>query len=143
MKKIIKKYQIVYPILVLFYFNFYFLSPFIHEHPLELAGQVETENRLHSYLKSTINLNSNNTDYVSNAVTSHTHNYSFDKPIIIQSSQKFIPIFTYCFIWPRDKYYNELEVEINLKYIPKLLNQTLWEKYVHFASNNSPPVLTA
>ena len=139
MKKTIRKYKIVFPILVLSYLNFYFLSPFIHEHPLELAGQVETENTLHSHLKSINNLNSNGVDYLSNNVTSHTHDYSFDKPIIIQFSKQFTQFFVYSFICSNDEYYNALGMKFNLKHVPKINKQELWQKYVHFTTDNSPP----
>jgi len=142
MKKTMRKYKIVFPILVLTYLNFYFLSPFIHEHTLELAGQVETENTLHSHLMGINNLNSNNADYLSYAVTSHTHNYSFDIPIIIQSSQKFISIFSNSTICQKEKYQNEYESIIDIINITRSQNQISWERYVHFATNSSPPVLT-
>lgn len=143
MIKIISKHKIVFPILVLLYLNFYFLSPFIHEHPVEIEGQVETENTLHSHLTSN-NPNFNNSNiegYVNNVVTSHTHNYSFSKPIIIQHSQKFNNVFTYSISSKNDESYKELESKFDIVSKTRSQDKVLWERYVQFASNSSPPVV--
>ena len=139
MTKTIRKYKIVFPILVLFYLNFYFLSPFIHEHPVEMEGQVEMENIPHSHLSSIVSPNSNNAGYVSNAAASHTHNFAFSVPIIIQPSEKFDNLISSNTLCQNDDYSEELEIKFDIMISTGLHDQVLWEKYVHFATNNSPP----
>jgi hypothetical protein len=139
MIKTIKKLKIASTILVLFYLNFYFLSPFIHEHPIEIEGQVEMENVPHSHLVSIVNPISNESGYVTNVATSHSHNFAFDIPIIIKPAEKFNKIFSSHSVCLNDEYPKELESKFDILISVNLHQQVLWEKYVHFATNNSPP----
>ncbi len=140
MIKTINKLKIASPILVLFYLNFYFLSPFIHEHPIELEGQSEAKCVPHSHLESIVNPISNDAGYVTNAATSHTHNFALDIPIVIQPTKNNINIFSSYTICLNDEYSTDLEIKFNLLISTKLHDQVLWERYVQFATNNSPPL---
>jgi len=140
MIKTIKKHKLTSHILVLFYLNFYFLSPFIHEHPVEIEGQLETKNVSHSHLESIVNPISNDAGYVTNAATSHTHNFAFDIPIVIQPTKNNINIFSSYTICLNDEFSTDLGIKFNLLISTKLHNQVLWERYVQFATNNSPPL---
>ena len=139
MIKTIIKLKIASPILVLFYLNFFFLSPFIHEHPIEIEGQVEMENVPHSHLVSIANPIANESGYVTNIATSHTHNFAFDIPIIIQPTEKLNTLFLSHTVCLNDKYVKELESKFDMLISVNLHQQVLWDKYVHFATNNSPP----
>ncbi len=141
MIKTIKKLKIASPILVLFYLNFYFLSPFIHEHPIELEGQSDAKCVPHSHLESIVNPISNDAGFVSNAANSHTHNFAFDIPIIIKPTEKFNYIFSSHTVCLNDEYSKELEINLDIMVATKFQAQVLWEKYVQFATNNSPPIL--
>ncbi|MCK5455761.1 MAG: hypothetical protein KAI45_01465 [Melioribacteraceae bacterium] len=140
MIRTIKKYKLTSHILVLFYLNFYFLSPFIHEHPVEIEGQIESKNVPHSHLASIVNPISNDAGYVSSAATSHSHNFAFDIPIIIQPTQEFNNIFSSYIVFQNDEYTQDLEIKFNILISTKLHDQVLWERYVQFATNNSPPL---
>ncbi len=141
MTKTIEKYKRVFPILVLFYLNFYFLSPFIHEHPVEIEGQLETEKVFHSHLAIIAIPHSDDACDVTNEATSHTHTCSFSIPVIIQSSKKLKNSFSHSTLYQNYEYSKKIEDKFDILDITRFHNQALWEKYVHFATNNSPPTL--
>lgn len=141
MMKAIKKYSLVPPILVLFYLNFYFLSPFIHEHPIEIEGQAEMKNVPHSHLASIVIPNLND-GYVSRDANSHSHNFAFDIPIIIQPTEQFDNIISSYTLCQMDENSEELEIKFEIMIGTTHPHaQVLWERYVQFATNNSPPLL--
>lgn len=140
MIRTINKYKLTSNILVLFYLNFYFLSPFIHEHPVEIEGQIESKNVPHSHLASIVNPTSNDAGYVSSAATSHSHNFAFDIPIIIQPTQEFKNIFSFYTLCLNDEYSKEIEIKFDLMNSTRPQNQFLWERSVQFATNISPPL---
>jgi len=142
MIKTIKKLKIASSFFVLFYLNFYFLSPFIHEHPIEIEGQVEMENVPHSHLESIINSNLND-GYVSSGATSHSHNFAFDIPIIVQPTEKYDNIISSSILCRIDENSKELEIKFEIMISTNHPHaQALWERYVQFATNNSPPFIS-
>ena len=140
MIRTIKKYRLTSHILVLFYLNFYFLSPFIHEHPVEIEGQIESKNVPHSHLASIVNPIANDAGYVSSAANSHTHNFAFEIPIIIQPNQEFNNIFSSYTICLNDEYTQEIDIKLDIMNNARPQAQVLWERSVQFATNNSPPL---
>ena len=139
MIRTIKKLKIASSFLILFFLNFYFLSPFIHEHPMEIEGQVELENVPHSHLESMINSNLNN-GYLSDEADSHTHNFAFKIPIIINSKAKFDNLISSNTFFQKEEYWEELESDFYILSSITLHQENLREKYIHFESNNSPPL---
>jgi hypothetical protein len=143
MTKIIRKYNSVFLISAIFYLNFYFLSPFIHEHPLKTWGQTETRITLHSHLANILKLNSNelnNVDYVINPASSHTHNYAFNTPIINQQSQNFEIIISHENIKLQDDFIEEVDKKNEIMNFARFFYKAFWERSVHFAANSSPPL---
>lgn len=145
MIKITRKYNSVFLISAIFYLNFYFLSPFIHEHPLQHKNQSGTTSTLHSHLVSILELNPNDitqADHFINPASSHTHNYAFSTPIINQQSQKIEIIISYENIIIPDEFIEEVDNKIEILNFTSFFYERFLERSVHFASNSSPPLNT-
>ncbi len=135
----IRKYKFVFSVVVICFLNFYFFSPFIHDHPVVVQGQLEKQYSLHSHLENILEVYSNSSNSISEQKKSHSHKYIFDIPISCQNIQKIKHISTSCY----HHFDYELSLEFNkrdkIRTFPKLFIKDIWEKYVHFGSNSSPP----
>ena len=140
MTKIINTYNFAFAILVFCYLNFYFLSPFIHVHPIEIQDHIETEETLHSHLGSIIDISPNDSESLVYTKASHSHNFTFNKPIINQFSQILKNLVVASYLYSEDENYLEFTKKFEVISSPKVYKQVLWEKYVHFSSNSSPPI---
>ncbi|MBU1100570.1 MAG: hypothetical protein KKA84_09215 [Bacteroidetes bacterium] len=136
------KYRIITYSLLFFYANFYFISPFIHHHHSETGITQEYDESVHSHLgaESLDNLHNTEIEHSTMDESHHTHPFQIysikciNTPRVIrvvQSQSIHYIIFDLEITSESQSFFC-----INIENFSKLQ----WEKYVHFASNASPPL---
>jgi len=134
-----KKYRIIIYLLSFIYANFFFLSPFFHHHHSDPDISQEQSNIVHSHLFNE-NPHSEESDSHFEDENHHSHfsqnNYiiSFTKYRDIQPSE--------IIIFYSNLEYSKIDLEISaLNKLPlDCFSESQWDKYVHTATNVSPPL---
>ena len=134
-----KKYRSIIYLLSLFYANFFFLSPFFHYHNSDTNISHGQNNIIHSHF-----FNDNpHTEDSDTHFEDENHHSHFSQNNYIYSSANSREIQSSVII---DFYttldYSKIELEISAidKHPLVSYSKAQWEKYVHSATNISPPL---
>lgn len=138
-KTLIRNKKVLFYFLIICFVNFYFLSPFIHSHQIQFHSHAESDGILHSHLEIFFDLNLGDSKNLVTKPKTHTHDYSFDEPILLQSVRNTNIVHSTYVIIPNSFITNELEVEYKIWNIPRTVIPATWENYVHQMTNTSPP----
>lgn len=139
MEKYKKKYRSIIYLLSLFYANFFFLSPFIHHHHSDVDISQKQSNLSHSHF---FNENPHSEESDSHFEDENLHSHFIQNNYIYNSNRSKDIQSSLIINFNSNLDYSKIDLEISAlnKYPLDCFSESQWDKYVHSATNVSPPL---
>ena len=142
MSKNRNKYRPIIFLLSFFYLNFFFLSPYFHHHHPESESPQEKKETVHTHLFSDLDHNSHTeeADHHLDDENHHSHLFQNNLVNITAPSRELETALNIGFYYTVEYSIQFEEVSLINRDFKEPFSQFQWEKYVHSATNVSPPL---